>query len=347
MTIPAIVAAGDLRAAKAIHGESKAYLEVASQPLVRHVVRVLQGVPEVSEVWVVGNAERLEAVLDEDFRAGLAKPLHVVPQLRNLYENGWETYRRLLPGAPPEGRDPREDELGLPVLFLPSDIPFATAQEISAFVRQSLESGADYAMGLVTEESMEPFYPRAPGEPGIRMAYFNLREGRVRQSNLHLIRPARIVNRHYIEEMYEHRYQREFGHILALAWRLLVGERGGFVLLFYYGLMHLASIADRNGWTRIADTLRRWIPSARIEKGVSSLLRASFRLIVTEAGGCGLDVDNEHDLDVARQRYDEWSKLQRARAEELYGPLPLPERSGASPPEGPRGPGQREPGQPG
>ena len=320
MTIPAIVAAGDLRAAKAIYGESKAYLEVDGRPLVRHVVRMLQGVPEVSEVWVVGNLPRLEAALDPDFRAALRKPLHLVPQFRNLYENGWQTFRRLLPGAPEEGRDPGPQDLDHPVLFLPTDIPFATEQEVSEFVRRALATGADYVMGLVTEESMAPFYPVAPGEPGIRMAYFNLREGRVRQSNLHLIRPARIVNRHYIDEMYEHRYQRQFGNILALAWRLLVSERGGFVLLAYYLLMHAASFADRQGWKRIADAIRGWIPTERIERGVSSLLRASFRLVVTEAGGCGVDVDNENDLDAARLRFEEWSAAQRERAAELYGP---------------------------
>ena len=65
--VPAIVAAGDAQgAARAIYGESKAYLEVAGRPLVAHVVAVLQRVPEVSEVWVVGNAERLAKVLGED-----------------------------------------------------------------------------------------------------------------------------------------------------------------------------------------------------------------------------------------------------------------------------------------
>jgi molybdopterin-guanine dinucleotide biosynthesis protein A len=334
MTIPAIVAAGDLRAAKAIYGESKAYLEIDGRPLVRHVVSLLQAVPEVSEVWVVGNLPRLEAALDPDFRATLAKPLHLVPQFRNLYENGWQTFRRLLPGAPEDGRDPGPDDADRPVLFVPTDIPFATPQEVSEFVRRALATGADYAMGLVTEEAMAPFYPAAPGEPGIRMAYFNLREGRVRQSNLHLLRPARIVNRHYIEEMYEHRYQRQFGNILALAWRLLVSERGGFVLLAYYLLMHAASIADRHGWKRAADGIRGWIPASRIERGVSSLLRASFRLVVTEAGGCAVDVDNERDFEAARQRFAEWSAAQRKRADDLYGPLALPDGRGSA--EAPR-----------
>ena len=102
MSVPAIVLAGDLRAAKAIYGESKVYLEIAGRPLVAHVATALQTTPEVSEVWVVGDAERLEAVLGTPVvQESLCKPLHIVAQFRNVYENGMETYRRALPGAPP------------------------------------------------------------------------------------------------------------------------------------------------------------------------------------------------------------------------------------------------------
>lgn len=333
MSVSAIVTAGDLRAAKAIYGESKAYLEIAGVPLVARTIATLQAVPEVDEVWVVGNADRLHGVLGhEAFRSALRKPLHVVPQFRNLYENGWETFRRLLPGAGPEGRDPEPSDADTAVLYLPVDIPFATPEEISAFVRQSLDARCDYALGLVTDESMRGFYPSAPGAPGIRLAYFNLREGRFRQSNLHLIRPARIRNRHYIDEMYEHRHQREFGQIVGLAWRLLRGERGGFGVLWYFLLMHLAGLSDRWGLTFVADALRRLIPTARIERGVSSLLGGSFRLIVTEAGGCAADIDTEADLDAARLCFDVWGKAQRERAARLYRGLPPPAAGSTEPP---------------
>jgi hypothetical protein len=88
--------------------------------------------------------------------------------------------------------------------------------------------------------------------------------------------------------------------------------------------MHLAGLADRRGWEWLADRIRHWIPTARIEWGVSALLRSSFRLVVTEGGGCGVDVDNEHDLDVARVKFADWRAEQRERVAKLYGPLPLP-----------------------
>jgi len=323
--VPAIVAAGDRRAAKAVYGESKVYLEAGGRPLVSHVVAVLQRVPEISEVWVVGDPERLAAALGrEDVAAELRKPLHIVPQFRNLYENAWQSFRRVLPGAPPEGRDPGGSDLDQRVLYLSADLPFATAQEISEFMRRGMELGCEYAIGLVTEESMAPFYPAARGGLGIRMAYFNLREGRFRQSNLHLAKPARLVNRHYIEDLYEHRFQRQWGQIVGLAIRLLRAEQGGLRILFYYALMHLAGMADRSGLRGLADWLRRWISLAKVEATLGSLIRASVRFVVTDVGGCAVDIDNEHDYDAARARFAEWRKQQEVRAEALYGPLLLP-----------------------
>ncbi len=328
--IPAVVAAGDRRAAKAVYGQSKVYLELAGRPLVAHVVAALQDVPEVSEVWVVGDAERLRGVFERaEIERELRKPLHIIPQFRNLYENIWQTYRRLLPGAGPDGRDPAAADEQNWVLYLSADLPFATPQEISQFIQRSVELDCDYACGLVTEESMRAFYPRAPGEPGIRMAYFNLREGRFRASNLHLVKPARIVNRAYVEEMYEHRYQKQFGNIVGLAARLVRTEEGGLRILRYYILIHLAGFANRRGWRRLADWFRAWIPLDRVAETVSSLLRADFRFTVTEIGGCALDIDKEHDYDVAKLAYDSWKAAQRERAERYAGRLSAGSEAGA------------------
>jgi CTP:molybdopterin cytidylyltransferase MocA len=321
--IPAIVAAGDRRAAKAVYGQSKVYLELGGRALVAHVVAALQDVPEVSEVWVVGNAERLREVFDrEEIKRDLRKPFRIVPQFRNLYENIWQTYRRLLPGAGPDGRDPEAEEERNLVLYLSADMPFVTPQEISQFIQRSAELDCDFACGLVTEQAMKSFYPTAPGEPGIRMAYFNLREGRFRVSNLHLVRPARIINRSYVEELYEHRYQKQFGNFVGLAARLVRKEEGGLRILRYYILAHLAGFANRRGWRRLADWLRAWLSLDRVAEACSALLRADFRFTVTNIGGCAVDIDNEGDYDVAKLAFESWRTAQLERAERLSGRLP-------------------------
>jgi GTP:adenosylcobinamide-phosphate guanylyltransferase len=323
--IPAVIAAGDGRASKAICGQSKVYLEVGGRPLVAQVVSILQRVPEVSEVWVVGNAERLEKTLaDPSLRAELRVPVTIVPQFRNLYENCWQTYRRLLPEAGPEGKDPTPEEAERPVLFLSADLPFATPQEISEFIQRGAALDCEYAVGLVTEASMGSFSGTESGAPGIEMACFNLREGRFRQSNLHLVKPALLGNRHYIEEMYEHRYQKQIGNIIALAWRIFRDQRGGLRILGYYAMLHAAGVADRWGWGRLADLLRRGIGVSRIEEAVGRLLRTDFRFVTTEVGGSAIDIDNEEDYETARLRYQEWRREQEEKAERLHGPLPLP-----------------------
>jgi GTP:adenosylcobinamide-phosphate guanylyltransferase len=324
MGIPAIVTAGDRGAARSVHGESKVFLRLAGRPLVVHTLLALQAVPEVSEIWVVGDAERLAAALAEpEVRARLRKPIHVLEQFRNLYENAWETYRRLLPGAGPAGRDPQEADLDRKVLYLSADLPFATPQEISQFIERAQALDCDYALGLVGEDALAEFLPPPGGGPGIRVATFDLREGRLRQSNLHLVAPARLRNRHYIQEMYEHRHQRELRQMLGVAWRLLRFEKGGLAVLWYFLLMHLAMQADVHGWRGLADRIRRLIPIARIERGVGDLLGTRFRFVVTDVGGCAMDIDLDEQLDAAEVRFEEWREQQARRAERLVGPLPL------------------------
>ncbi|MBW2496906.1 MAG: hypothetical protein JRF61_06490 [Deltaproteobacteria bacterium] len=337
MGVPAIVTAGDSRAAKAVYGKSKVYLEIDGLALVAHVVRTLQDCPEIDSVWVVGNVGRLEQVLGgEPFQSALRKPLYIVPQQRDLLANCWETYRRILSGDVREGRDPLPDvpeELDREVLYLSGDLPLATAQEISSFVQQSQAANVDYVLGLCPAESLESFRPQAPGEVGISVAYFNIRDGRFRQSNLHYARPARIGRRQYIEEMYELRHQRRFWNMLVLTARLLFSRMGGLKVAVLFSVMHLAGLADRSGRSRLARALSRLVTLENNREAISRILDTRFRFAITEAGGCALDVDTEEEYDAMALRYADWIVAQRSRAEALYGPLPdaLPEKlEGAS-----------------
>ncbi|MEE3327320.1 MAG: hypothetical protein VX252_08300 [Myxococcota bacterium] len=320
-TISAVITAGDATASKAVYGESKAFLSVAGRPMVVGLVLTLQSVPEVSDVWVVGNLGRLKEAFEKpDIQAALHKPLRLVEQGRNLLENAWETYRKVLAQDSQVGRDPVGDEIDLPIFFLSADLPFATAGELSYFARQSLGlPDCDYALGLVPEESMRGFAPKAPGEPGIEVAFFNIREGRLRQSNLHFARPARIGNLYRIEEMYELRHQKKFINMAGLALRIMFSRAGGPRIFFFYLLMHLGGWADRWKFRRLADFLRRGVSIKRVETAISGILDTRFRFLVTEAGGCGLDIDTEQEYDVVCARFDELWADQRARAEKLYG----------------------------
>lgn len=309
-------------------GESKVYLDVDDRPLVLHVVLALQAVPEVDAVWVVGNAARLAEVFSEPVVAQFAKPLHILGQFRNLFENCWESYRRALPDAPPEGRNPVGADADFQVLYLSADLPFATPQEISDFIRKGQALGADYALGLVPSESLEGFLPAVPGGIGIEVAFFNMREGRLRQSNLHLAKPGRMGARELIEEMYEHRHQRRIWNMLALGYKIFASDGGGLRIAFFYGLIHLGGLADRFGWRRIAAGFRRVNTLARTEDAISRLLKTKYRFVLTDVGGCAIDVDTEVEYDAVRARFHEWKEAQHARAVKLHGEFLLPSAIG-------------------
>jgi GTP:adenosylcobinamide-phosphate guanylyltransferase len=323
MAVPAIVTAGDGRAAKAVYGKSKVYLEIAGLPLVAHVVRTLQECPEIDAVWVVGDTARLEQALgSEALQSQLRKPLHIVPQQRDLISNCWETYRRILTGDVREGRDPRNEDLDQEVLYVSGDLPVATPQEISSFVQQAQAADVDYVLGLCPGEALDLFRPERPGEAGIRVAYFNVRDGRFRQSNLHYAKPARIGRRERIEEMYELRHQRRFWNMFLLAVRLLLSRVGGFKIALLFGMMHVAGIADRKGHARLARLLSRFVTLEVNRKTIARLLDTRLQFAITEGGGCALDIDTEAEYDAMQVRYEEWIAAQRTRADALYGPLP-------------------------
>jgi CTP:molybdopterin cytidylyltransferase MocA len=329
--VPAIVTAGDSRAAKAVYGKSKVYLEVDGLALVAHVVRTLQDCPEVDSVWVVGDTGRLEAALgSERLKRSLRKPLHIVPQQRDLISNAWETYRRVLSGNVLEGRDPRPDELDTEVFFLSGDIPLATPQEFSSFIQQSQALDIDYALRLCPAESLDVFRAAGPDETGVTVAYFNTRDGRFRQNNLHYARPGRIGRRDRIEEMYELRHPRRVWNMFTLALRLLAARVGGFKIAAIFGMMHIAGIADRKGRTRLARLLARAVTLEINRSTISKILDTRFAFVITESGGCGLDIDTEEEYDAVCERFEEWSDAQRGRAAALYGPLPAQIEEGST-----------------
>lgn len=318
--IPAIVTAGDRGAAKPVYGQSKVYLEVDGVPLVARIVITLQLASQVDEVWVVGDQNRLRALFDDpEIRRQILKPLHIAEQHANLYENAWETFKRTLPGAGPEGRTPEGDDLDARVLYVSGDLPFATPQEIDNFIDQGIALDCDYVLGLVSEAALAAYLREGTDEGGLDIAFFNLREGRLRQNNLHLAKPARILNREYIQDMYRHRHMRAFGNMIGLGSVLLFRE-GGIAIAFFYLLMHLGGLADRKGWKRLARFIRYGVTLKVNEWGISKLLDCHFRFSVSDVGGSAIDVDTEEEYELVQRNFKKWTKLERERVAALLSP---------------------------
>jgi hypothetical protein len=87
-------------------------------------------------------------------------------------------------------------------------------------------------------------------------------------------------------------------------------------------MMHVAGIADRYGYTQLARLLARVVTLKIHRTTISGILDTRFAFVITESGGCGLDIDTEEEYDAICDRFEEWSLAQRARATALYGPLP-------------------------
>jgi GTP:adenosylcobinamide-phosphate guanylyltransferase len=315
LRIQAILLAGDGGASKAVRGASKAFVEIAGKPMVVHVVEALLHTPEVSEVFATGDTLKLEKAFAEHgcvaLSAARGRALHVVPQGATLYENIWNSFLRSLP--PTTEPDPEHA-----VLVVPSDIPLVIPQEISEFLAKAAKLEADYVIGLTPEEALEPYRPHA-GEPGIEMAYFNLREGRLRQNNLHCVRPLKMRNRHYVQDMYENRYQKEWGNMLRLAWRVLSREWRNLWVLGFYLVMHVAGVLQRRGYRRLSDWVRQFAALPTVERGMSDLLQTRVLCTTTGLGGAALDIDNSEDLEVAERMFARWKREQQARAGLQHG----------------------------
>jgi len=303
--IQAVLLAGDRGASRAVQGHSKAFVDLWGRPMVVHVLEALLHTPEVSEVFVVGDSVRFTRLIHTYGILQLAEnrgcPVHLIPQRDTLYQNVWHAFLRTCPMGNP---DPDHA-----ILVVPADIPLVVPEEISDFLRHARAGEADYVAGISPAVALLPFAPR-DGNPGIAMACFNLAEGRFRQNNLHFVRPLRLVNRHYIQDLYENRYQKRVGNMLRLAGRILWREYRHLWVFFAYLCLHLAAVLDRRGHRALADRVRAKIPLRTVERGIGELLGTCFRMVITGFGGAAVDIDNSADLQAAEKMGPCWKAAQ-------------------------------------
>jgi GTP:adenosylcobinamide-phosphate guanylyltransferase len=305
--VQAVLLAGDRGYSRAVLGQSKGFVELGGRPMVIHVLEALLHTPEVSEVYVVGDPIRLERAIAEHgtvlLAGARARPIHIVPQRDTLYQNVWNAFLRTLPPGAPDSDHP--------ILVVPTDIPLVIPEEISDFVRQATVVEVDYVIGLTPEIALAPFAPHE-GKPGIAMAFFNLAEGRFRQNNLHFVRPLRLKNRHYIQDIYETRYQKEFGNMVRLSWRILRREFRQLWVLFFFLFLHLAAVLHRRGYLKASNRVRAHVSLRSAERAIEATLKTRCRLVVTHLGGAALDIDNDEDLQSAEKMGALW-KANQAR----------------------------------
>lgn len=309
-----ILVAGEGESSYKVYHQHKAFLKIDGKSIINYVVETLQQVESIKDIYIVGLKDKLQQTLKEaHIDLEYPKPIYVVEQKSNLYENIWSTFLKTLPN---EGDVPDLEKSvykDTPVLIVPCDAPLITPEEVEYFIRHCDLENYDHVLGLVSEKRLEYFYPRSDF-PGIKMAYLHIKEGSYRINNLHLVKPLRILNREYIRDMYQYRYQRDIKNVVLFALKL-IGKDRLEKLKYYFGLeasLLFASLGKKS----MVDFFRNWTPKKGFEQCVSRIMKTRFMGLETPFPGAALDIDNNRDYEAIKSRFKEWREY-------LHRPYPL------------------------
>lgn len=315
-----IITVGDRRASRPVCGENKAFLPIAGIPILHYVLRAVEQAQYTSRIFVVGDKARIERSLDTPhtpFRG--TRPLVVLEQGQTLYENVWTAFIHTLPGYEagsdwqPYAATAAAEQA---VLVMPGDMPLATPFELDEFIEACDLSTYDYFLGLSTEATLRAYAPQA-GRPGIQMACFVLRDLSVRQNNLHVVKPLRLGNRHYIQKMYDLRYQREWRNMAKLCLELWGMRDASVQMVWAYMRLHIARLLVQRHWQHVRLFRPFFLDLPMVASLLSQLLRTRFTTVLTHYGGCTLDIDNAEHYEAIRANFDEWQVYQQRLAKEL------------------------------
>ncbi len=318
----AILLAGDGESSYKVLNQHKAFLRLEGRCLVTHVIESLRQVPSVRAVYVVGHQQHLHKTLVEDgIDLKTPKPVHLLEQRENLYQNIWHTFLATLPGDRNEQALESGPYRDRAVLIVPCDAPLITPHEIEYFIHHSDVNRYDHILGITPEATLEPFYPQAD-QPGIRMAYLHLKEDNYRINNLHLVKPLRVGHRHYIQQMYQYRYQRNIRNVIPFAFKLFWKDKyKGYH--YYLGLI-LSLLFSKINCPPLVRFFKSWVPRRGLEEWISKGLATRFKSLVVPYAGAVLDIDNEPDFSAMKCRYQEWrTVLEQMERDPVPGSAPL------------------------
>jgi GTP:adenosylcobinamide-phosphate guanylyltransferase len=306
----AVLLAGDRRASIELHNDNKAFLELRGAPLFIHVLKAVLAAEHVGQVAVVGPSDRISAALKKhDIGTGVV----VVEQRDNMIENFKAGFVASLGfGKSVEFWDLKDTEhQDTPVLVAPCDIPMLIPEEVDEFLNRSNMHEYDYSIGITSSQVLSHYHPQGI-KSGIRMIYIHVKEDLMRHNNLHIGKALSFDHLDYIEKMYEWRYQTRMANILRMLFSLMANGWRLMKSVRIFILMQLSLYYDRHGHPQLSDRLRSLVGFNRLAEGIGNALGARVQIVYTHFGGAALDADNEKDLAVIEERYDEWMAFQRS-----------------------------------
>ena len=154
VNITAVVLAGDQEASKNILGKNKAFLEMSGKPILYHVLAALDEARHINRMILVGPKARIVALLKNwNFK----KPVTVIEQKINVYENAWSGFLNSLPDysekIPEKEYEKRYPDQ--PALFVAADIPMIVGPEIDQFISTADLANYDVILGMTQENRMK------------------------------------------------------------------------------------------------------------------------------------------------------------------------------------------------
>ena len=307
-----IVTAGDKGASRLIDGMNKALLLIEGVHVINYVLSALENAQGIEKIYVIGPKAAIEKAIEapnNPFKG--SKPLEVLEQKNNLLENIWFAFLKTFP----EGMErPPEEFIGTTfenktVMIVPSDIPLVTSFEIEEFIDQCDVENFDYIIGITSDKTMKAYYPRKRRK-GIRLMYYHFRGDSVRQNNLHMVKPLRVINRFYVQMMYDYRHQKEWMSIVRLGWEIFWTEEGTWKIIGHFLSLHLANFLYRMRFLRLHRLARWLVVQQNFEKSVSNLLRTQFGSVLTNYGGAALDIDTPEQYAIVKENFRRWKEYQ-------------------------------------
>jgi molybdopterin-guanine dinucleotide biosynthesis protein A len=300
----AIIVAGEEAASHRVLNRHKAFLKIHDQYSISYVIKTLQQVKQIEDLYIVGPTDRLRSIFKEGcIDLCVPKTIHLIDQKRNLYENVWNAFVASLPGHTGDSALSLTTYRDKAVLIVPCDAPLVTVQEVEYFISHCDMDRYDYVLGLTPEKNMEYFYPKA-GRPGIKMSYLHMKEKNYRINNLHMVKPVKVKNRDHINKMYAYRYQKKIVNIIQLGLYVIKTDR-----LRSYKLLvglQLALKCSGSNLSKLTRFFSKWAPRKDLEKAISRLLGTRFVSLEVPFPGAALDIDNDADFRSLQIMFSEW-----------------------------------------
>jgi hypothetical protein len=209
-------------------------------------------------------------------------------------------------------KEPAEQVHSRPLLIISCDLPLISGRAVDDFVARcaALDDapGNPYAMmvGVASEEGVNAFYPEGDA-PGIIRPYVELSFGRMRLANIYVARPRRLSHQEFLQTGFTFRKAKDWRNVMLLVFNVL-SQPGGWGAAWLTLRMQLTlMLSGGKGW--LYHRLRRGNTRERVEKSVGDVLGGTIRVVTTPYGGLSLDVDDEEDYSILKQRYREWMAI--------------------------------------